>query len=342
MGQKTQIEWTATRLPEGEYVKWNGEMLNVIPGATFNPWWGCEKVSPACKFCYAEYFSDVRYKNNHWGPGSTRREFGEKHWNEPLKWNKMAKEAGIQLKVFCGSMCDWAEDHPDVGAWRERLFQLIESTPHLIWLLLTKRPENIMRFIPDGWKSVKQHNVWFGTTVENQKYADERIPELLKVPAVVRFLSCEPLLGPLNLAKWFPHPHNNYPDELLCDKCGEQTNHLHHPHSQSEISWVIVGGESGTQKEIRPMHPSWVLDIHDQCAIADVKFFFKQWGEFVPFSKCVDEHIHWKDVVNIGPNDKMARVGKKKAGRLLNGKEHNEVPEPKITLASMVDHNPLI
>jgi protein gp37 len=350
MGQITQIEWTATRLPEGQYVKWNGEMLNVIPGATFNPWWGCEKVSPACKFCYAEYFSDVRYKNNHWGPGSTRREFGDKHWNEPLKWNRMAKEAGIQLKVFCGSMCDWAEDHPDVEQWRQRLFQLIEATPHLIWLLLTKRPENIMRFIPNGWKLVKQHNVWFGTTVENQQEANKRIPELWKVPAHIRFLSMEPLLGPVDISEGAIKCYS-VPTRYTNDATGiEWTD----PGDKFiGLDWVIVGGESGTQKGVRPTHPAWVLDLLRQCKESKTPFFFKQWGEYVPM-KYVEESAlpkHWDNMVGVGPSGKiagdreliekgsvlMAKMGKKKSGRMIDGKEYNEMPDPKISLLSMIN-----
>lgn len=348
MGQKTQIEWTATRLPEGQYVKWEGQMLNIIPGATFNPWWGCEKVSPACKFCYAEYFSDVRYKNHHWGPGSTRREFGDKHWNEPLKWNRMAKEAGIQLKVFCGSMCDWAEDHPDVGVWRERLFQLIEDTPHLIWLLLTKRPENIMRFIPKGWKDVKQHNVWFGTTVENQEQANKRIPELWKVPAHVRFLSMEPLLSFVDISN--KGINNGYSVPTRYTESGIGIEWTDPGDDFIGVDWVIVGGESGNQPGIRPMHPKWALNIMYQCNESKTPFFFKQWGEYAPMDGMDQLHIHWNNMVGVGPSGKiggereliekgsrlMARVGKKKAGRLLDGKEHNEVPDPKITLLSML------
>jgi protein gp37 len=187
---------------------------------TFNPWWGCVKVSPACANCYAAAFSK-RTGNQVWGPNARRRFFGAKHWAEPLKWNAAAEKAGIRRRVFCASMADvleqLADDHPDreqMRAERTRLLRLIDQTPWLVWLLLTKRPQNAPAFgyFIDGWPK----NVWFGTTVEDQQNAEERIPKLLEHSAAVRFLSVEPMLGPVNLDAW----------------------------NSRQLHWVIIGSES--------------------------------------------------------------------------------------------------
>ena len=131
MGENSGIEWTHH---------------------TFNPWWGCIKVSDGCKHCYAETLSE-RFSKNIWGPAATtdRRTFGEKHWNDPLRWNRKAEQEGIRYRVFCGSMCDWAEDHPVAEQERLKLWPLIQQTPRLDWLLLTKRPERIGDLLPDDW-----------------------------------------------------------------------------------------------------------------------------------------------------------------------------------------------
>jgi len=164
---------------------------------TFNPWWGCSRVSPACRFCYAD--RDAQ-RNGHqvWRRHGPRRMLSEANWQRPLRWNRDAERAGIPAKVFCASMADVFEDHPDVAAPRERLWGVIEATPWLTWQLLTKRPENIARMVP--WGSEWPPHVWVGTSVENQRYADERIPVLVSaaVQARIRFLSCEPLLGPVD------------------------------------------------------------------------------------------------------------------------------------------------
>lgn len=214
---------------------------------TFNPWWGCVKVSPACQHCYAETFSK-RVGLKVWGPDSERRFFGLKHWREPVKWNAAAVKAGVRRRVFCASMADVFEDRSDLLDERSRLFDLIDETPALDWLLLTKRPENIAQLMPTYWGGKVWPNVWLGTTVENQKYADERIPRLLEVDCVVRFLSAEPLLGPLELT----------PDVLL------------------ELDWIIAGGESGPKN--REPEADWFRSLRDQCQAAGVYFHFKQWG----------------------------------------------------------------
>lgn len=228
---------------------------------TFNPWWGCVKVSPGCANCYAEGFAK-RTGNKVWGSDAPRRFFGEKHWAEPLKWNAAAEKEGVRKRVFCASMADVFEDRPDLEEHRFRLFELIDSTQWLDWLLLTKRPENVeplMAMITNGnfgeiW-NFRDHlpNVWLGTTVENQDQAEKRIPELDAIPATVRFLSCEPLLGPVNLSM------------------------LHGCVAMPEcIDWVICGGESGPQA--RPMELEWARRLYADCFLSGVPFFMKQLG----------------------------------------------------------------
>ncbi len=232
---------------------------------TYNPWWGCVKVSDGCRECYAETFAK-RVGQNVWGPAATtpRRLFGDKHWQEPLRWNAAAAAAGTRARVFCSSMADVFEDHPEVGPHRERLFSLIEQTPSLDWLLLTKRPQNVASMVPVAWAAGFPSNVWMGASTEHQAAADERIPYLLAIPAAVRFLSCEPLLGPINLER---PPHGAQPDP--------QSGVYPAWYSQ-QIDWVIAGGESGPKA--RPMHPDWARSLRDQCVAAGVAFHFKQWG----------------------------------------------------------------
>lgn len=223
MAEKTLIAWT---------------------DRTFNALWGCTKVSPGCKNCYADTFSQ-RYGHEVFGK-NPRREFGDKHWNEPLKWHREAVEQGRRLRVFCGSMFDWAEEHPQTLSIQPRLWKLIQSTPMLDWQLLTKRPENIAARLPGDW-GAGYGNVWLGTSVENNDYV-HRADILRQIPATVRFISYEPALGPLadiNLAG---------------------------------ISWLIFGGESGPG--YRPMNVQWARDIKAKCEAAGTAFFYKQSAAF--------------------------------------------------------------
>jgi protein gp37 len=210
---------------------------------TFNPWWGCTRVSPGCTNCYAETFA--RRVGVKWGPQAERRVFGDKHWNEPLKWNREAEKAGERRRVFCASMADVFEDRPELEAERAKLWLLIAQTPSLDWLLLTKRPEKMSWMAPPHWSPRWPSNVWAMTTVEDQQRAEERLPALKAIPAVVRGLSVEPLLGP-----------------LVLDLAG--------------ISWVIVGGESG--HGARPFDLAWARSIVNQCQEAQVPVFVKQLG----------------------------------------------------------------
>lgn len=298
---------------------------------TFNPWWGCLKVSPGCEHCYADTLAR-RYGLNVWGPAKTtsRRMMSENYWKQPRKWNKDAEADGVRRRVFCASMADVFEDHPDVEAARRRLFNLIGSTMHLDWLLLTKRPENILRFLPETWGGNVLLNMWLGTSVENQAQAEKRIPELLKVPAKVHFLSCEPLLGPVDLSKWLPDldkPYDYVPDGDAPPGVYNPTTRQCYPDpADVDIEWLIAGGESGPHA--RPMHPEWARSLRDQCQATWVPFFFKQWGEYAPVHdlRCNEPGIAGRRWHTFDPDNSVCHVGKARAGRLLDGREWNEVP----------------
>ena len=211
---------------------------------TFNPWIGCQRVSPGCQHCYAETLNK-RWGDDNWGKNAERRVTSDSNWRLPERWNRQAAAEGKRHRVFCASMADVFEDNPQVLEARDRLFALIATTPWLDWQLLTKRPENVLR-LTEGYGALDS-NVWIGCTAEDQEHANTRIQELARIPASVRFLSCEPLLGPIDLS----------------DVLGL-------------IDWVIVGGESGPGA--RPMHVDWARTIRDDCYLQSVPFFFKQWG----------------------------------------------------------------
>jgi protein gp37 len=301
MGADSKIEWTHH---------------------TFNLWRGCSEVSPGCDGCYARVLS----KRNpsvlgEWGDDGNRVVASEAYWKLPLKWDLAAAAAGERRRVFALSLGDFAEDRKDLPPQRMRLFQLIGQCHNLDFLLLTKRPGVCVENWPGWagfWVSSRAGsdpgaferlldnfvipNVWLGVSVEDQQRADERIPLLLQTPAAVRFLSIEPLLGPVNLTKWLPAGRANW----QCQQCGGfyrfrgdcphchagevyatgshvankrlSTKRLCGSVNRQPIDWVIVGGESG--HGARPMHPEWVRSIRDQCQAAGVPFFFKQWGEW--------------------------------------------------------------
>jgi protein gp37 len=220
-----------------------------------------------------------------WGPNEPRVEASESYWQLPARWNRAAEKAGERRRVFCASVADVFEDRSDLDPIRERLWGLIEDSPNLDWLLLTKRPAKMARWAETHpWPA----NAWAGASVENQEAADERIPYLLRVPARVRFLSCEPLLGPVDLEKLWCHccetdEHVRYNPgaQPWCIECDSEVG----PASwldpcaderQAGINWVIVGGESG--RKARPMHPDWARTLRDQCVGAGVACV--TWDEF--------------------------------------------------------------
>jgi len=225
-------------MAEGSIIAWTDN--------TFNPWMGCTKVSPGCTNCYAETLTTNRMGKRLWGPLGNRQVTSKDNWKKPFRWNRCAERTGTHSKVFCGSLCDVFEDHPTANETRPHLWEVIRSTPHLEWQVLTKRSDRIKNNLPADWAH-GYPNVWLGVSVEDQEYADLRIPDLQAVPAKIRFLSIEPMLGPVDVS-----------------------SHL----GPDRINWVIVGGESGSH--YRPMDHAWARSVRDQCREASVPFFFKQ------------------------------------------------------------------
>jgi len=293
---------------------------------TFNPWEGCQKVGLGCDNCYAEA-RNARFGGGsapNWGPGAPRRRTSEANWRKPLAWNRDAAtfhaEHGRRQRVFCASLAD-VFDNEVSPQWRDDLWQLIRSTPHLDWLLLTKRIGNAARMLPCSPDSfgVAFPNVWLGATVVNQEEVDRDVPKLLKIYAAQRFLSIEPMLGPISLSRFLGQGFGPAP------------------------TWVIVGGESGPHA--RPMHPDWARSLRDQCAAVGVPMLFKQWGEHAldydrdrddpDYRRCSAQERLPGRWINLagghGFNGERVhyahKVGKKTAGRLLDGVQHDGFPE---------------
>lgn len=288
---------------------------------SFNPWIGCSKMSAGCANCYAETYAG-RFSMAYWGPKAQRVRTSDENWRQPLRWNRQAEQDGVRRRVFCASLADIFETNEQLVKWRRSLFHLIEQTTALDWLLLTKRPENVNDMVPAAWHNAGRwpRHVWVGTSVEDQAAAEERIPHLLDVPAPVRFLSCEPLLGPVDLSRW-----------LLCDVCGGSGIYYDEITQQNEycgcgpaLEWVIVGGESG--HKARVMHPDWARTLRDQCNQAGVPFFFKQRGEWTWDYPQGISLAHRKQRYMYGIT--FYRVGKNLAGRELDGRTWDELPSP--------------
>lgn len=348
MGDKSKIEWT---------------------DATWNPVTGCSKVSQGCKFCYAERqfprvygdrkFTDVQCHVN--------------RLEQPLLWRR-------SRIVFVNSMSDLF--HPDVpDEFIDKVFAMMALAKQHTFQVLTKRPERMARYVdtefrsnlimdqmmaltPDrgvwswpGWREAFAH-LWLGVSVEDQETANERIPLLLQTPASVRWVSAEPLLGPVRLGKWLEYcPSSKNEDGVshallfdgddpytVCAWCHERRDALRghvigEKHSVRGIDWIVVGGESGPKA--RPMHPDWARSIRDQCKAAKVPYFFKQWGEWAPahpwHEQAEGTWLHFGGKT-FGPTEgnpfspvttaaHMIRYGKKRAGSFLDGIEHKEYPE---------------
>jgi protein gp37 len=235
MGEFSKIEWTTH---------------------TFNPWIGCQKVSPGCDNCYAEALMDNRLGRVQWGPHGERKRTSEANWRKPRQWAKAAN--GERQRVFCASLADWL-DNKVPEQWREDLAVLIDDTPQLDWLLLTKRIENFNKLAPWHHDDVPP-NVWLGVTIENQDAANKRIPILCKIQARVRFLSCEPMLGEIDLERG---------GFTFLRQIKSPQGCIYEP-----VHWVICGGESGPHR--RPMDLAWARKLRDDCRASGVPFFMKQ------------------------------------------------------------------
>lgn len=243
---------------------------------TFNPWRGCVKISPSCRFCYAET-DTKRWGLDLWGKNAERA-ITKTTWRNPAKWNREAEQAGEMRRVFCASEADVFEDRPDLVDARNRTFDLVEATPWLIWMFCTKRPENIAKLAArysGGWPS----NVWLGVTAETQRFANERIPHLIVHPVSVRFVSAGPTLGLVNMRR-IPVPGGS---GLFYDVLGKRWGE---PGAWSEpmsrgVDWVITEGESGNKPGIRPSHPDWYRTMRDQCTATGVPYHHKQNGMWV-------------------------------------------------------------
>ncbi len=225
---------------------------------TFNPWIGCTNVSPACDHCYAESLAK-RWGWAEWGPGKPRKLTSDANWNKPLQWDRVAMADGARPRVFCASLADWADAEVD-EAWRVRLFNLIDRTFNLEWLLLSKRHARILPLLKQHARGIGHIRV--GVTVEDDHHARMRLPYLRKVKEAgwPTFVSYEPALGPVDWAPW-----------MDC------------------IDWLIAGGESGAGA--RYPDPLWFRETRDVCRQYKVPFHFKQWGAFRPSNE-LDARTH--------------------------------------------------
>ncbi len=344
-------------MTENSHIEWTDH--------TFNPWLGCTRVSAGCDHCYAAVSTPARAMKVTWGANEPRRRTAPSTWKDPIKWN--ARHAvfyaahGRRQRVFCASLADVFDNAVD-PAWRVDLLQLIAATPHLDWLLLTKRIGNAHAMLDAGvaalsngltrWSDAPWSNVWLGATIVKQEEADRDIPKLLETPARVKFLSMEPLLGAVDISDWL------VPGAFHCDTgfrqgagmelgyCGTCSGHaddpIHAPYFHDFIDWVIAGGESGPGA--RPTHPDWIRSLRDQCDAAGVPFHFKQWGEWRPALGASKEQLDaaraggWISTLGTfhDGNEKrtfargdanIIRVGKKRAGRELDAVVHDAFPK---------------
>lgn len=292
MGKQSAIGWVA----------YQNELGEMVPGMTFNGWIGCTKVSPGCTNCYAEA-RDLRFAQKSWGVGKPRRKTSDAYWAQARQWNHTAEVTKTRPRVFSASLSDWLDAEVPV-AWLTELLGVIWATPHLDWLLLTKRPERWAEamqavvanpWAPDGkrellipgrqlameWLGGKSpDNVWMGVTVESPAQYP-RITQLEAIPAKLRFLSCEPLLSSLTeLWRHLQRPcdrcdgYGSLPalgGGRACPACCDGNQGF-----EPAIDWVIVGGESGTSA--RPFNIHWAESIVTQCRYAKIPVFVKQMG----------------------------------------------------------------
>lgn len=272
---------------------------------TWNPWMGCTKVSPACDGCYAEALMDKRYGKVQWG-NHPRIRTGAHTWNDPMRWQRQAEKDGDRPFVFCASLADIFDNQVD-PQWRVDAFEVMRKTPQLVYLLLTKRPQNIVR-LADAAGGLPE-NAAIGTTVEDQKRADINLPALqvakIELRPLFTFGSFEPLLGPIIIRPAF------MPD------------------------WVITGGETdqGGHKA-RPTHPDWFRMLRDQAADAGVPFHHKQNGEWLAWGQVMadgtENYLSYgkqPDFFRQQGGEIFSKVKKARSGRMLDGVTHDAFPE---------------
>ncbi|SOC46618.1 protein gp37 [Rhizobium subbaraonis] len=285
---------------------------------TWNPWMGCTKLTPACDGCYAEALMDKRYGKVQWG-NHPRVRTGKHTWNDPVRWQRQAEKDGDRPFVFCASLADIFDNQVD-PQWRADAFEVMRKTPNLVYLLLTKRPQNIVKLADEA--GGLPANAALGATCEDQPRADENLPALqvakIELQPLFTFGSFEPLIGEIVATpSWLP-------------------------------DWIIVGGETdqGGHKA-RPTHPDWMRSLRDQAAAAGKPFHLKQWGEWAPQLGSVDlpdnpeisryqwaewdgeewefwDRPMWCD--ELDPEHSMIRAGKKHTGRMLDGVTHDAFP----------------
>lgn len=304
MGENSSIEWT---------------------DHTFNPWIGCTKIpdanGSACDGCYAADHAK-RYGLKVWGQDAGRNVTSDANWRQPKKWNRKAERDGVRRRVFCASLADVFEDRRDLDMYRQELWDLVEETPWLDWMLLTKRPECVRSMVPPRWLTgAWPAHAWLGATVEDQKRAQLRIPHLLKAPAPIHFLSCEPMLGAIDLTTIVMPDGDELGDSLFAHGPG------------FGIDLVIGGGESGPKA--RPSNPDWFRSLRDQCIAAGAAFHFKQWGEWCPEDQLPEESWSALDrsedgLPFVAERGDPVRVGKKLAGRHLDERTWDEMPSTPI------------
>lgn len=288
---------------------------------TFNPWWGCQVVSPGCDHCYARDLAVKRRKLPVWGDPakSDRKEMSESYWKHPAKWERKAIETGERPRVF-PSMCDPFERHPKLDPIRARFFETIEATPHVDWLLLTKRPENALDLVPESWKTRFPDNAWFGFSAETQETYEARLGHAARVRAPVRFVSAEPLLEEIDFA--------------FFGTCPADWGVGYTPVGWI-IDWVIFGGESGPHA--RPCALEWIRSGVEQCRAHDVVPFVKQVGARPyyapePVSAEAADRFIYEQGHEYDPDPTWLKLADRKGGRIDEWPEDlrvREFPEPR-------------
>lgn len=277
---------------------------------TFNGWIGCAKISRGCRFCYAELLENrwhpdpLRRTATVWGRNAPRRRTSAAYWRQPYAWNRKAANTGVLARTFGFSLGDVFEEHDALPGWRDDLFTVIEETPFLRWMLLTKRIDLVAEMTAARWGTDWPANVWLGTSVEGQAEADTRLPTLLNLAGPAeRFVSAEPLLEPTSTARHLTA--GKYP-----------------------LSLMIGGGESGAKARGAGVLLEAARQLRTETAAADVPFMWKQWGEFVPCSQASPESLAFigvHDRAHGGNPDHPHRVKKHRAGRHLDGQMHDGV-----------------